>query len=174
MNAYHSLFAEILANMNNVLITQPNIQKGVLRNTECEIIGHSENSFVCIFDFIVTCDPIDFRFDGKKVNRAEMMFFLAVNNCQYDKDKGWSWSGGKKSINLISGYEEPNIITYQGDQALNNATLLKDAYKGGLTKAEDVALARKLPEKMFKNTHDSLLIMVIDELLSKTPSPCLS
>ena len=172
MNAYHSLFAEILANMNNILITQPNIQKGVLRNTECEIIGHSENSFVCIFDFIVTCDPIDFRFDGKKVNRAEMMFFLAVNNCQYDENNGWSWSGGKKSINLISGYEEPNIITYQGDQALNNATLFKDAYKGGLTKAEDVALARKLPEKMFKNTHDSLLVMVINDLLKTAPAPC--
>ena len=170
MNLYSSLFSEIVVNMLNINFTQPNFQKGVLKNTECEMVVDGNGTFSCIFDVVAECAPLNYEFDGKKVTKANLTFYLALNNCVYSSENGWSWDDSGDNYNIISGYEEPNVITYDGDKALNNS-IDKNSYTGGLTEAQDRTLAVNVSLNIFESTHRSLLLMVIKDLLKSAPAP---
>ncbi|MBO6225368.1 MAG: hypothetical protein J6N72_07965, partial [Psychrobacter sp.] len=169
MNTYSSLFAEITTHMLGITITQPNFQKNVIKNTGGRFVLNEDGTYSCMFRLIVEAGSLDFRFDDKRVTKAALVFFLTLDNCTYTSEKGWSWDEMSDKYRIISGQEEPNVITYDCQSPLNNDAS-KGFYSGGLTKEQDISLANNIPVHMLRSTPRSLLIMVIKDLLS-TPAP---
>ena len=104
-----------------------------------------------------TGDVVGYVDDDVCVHAAKVRYIIALKNCTYSNEKGFTWNPEIGSCQLIHNRYIPSIITFSdATGSMNNGDFSGYRHTGGLTRDEDAELGQFLAERMFYNTRQAV------------------